>query len=286
MESSFNPGDSDPDEYVRDLLQGKSPSTQVALARAIADSGKEQMDSMRDILDWLSEDRSFRLEKNECSRLHHLKEAAANDRVLGIDGTIQEARMLASDEVQHTFVVKHDWGRAFSGADGLDDSIRLPYQICSFEFRIDGRNVISVAGDSGSDLLFTSFVQSGDYWCCLGSNKHHQDSVIQVMWDQIRAICIALDAEVASHTVQRAPHKLNKKRIAAGKLPISDFHVVDLARKNRITNPTDAAERDKPRKRLHFRRGHWRHFDVSKTWIRWCLVGDPDLGFIRKHYTI
>jgi hypothetical protein len=41
-----------------------------------------------------------------------------------------------------------------------------------------------------------------------------------------------------------------------------------------------------PKRRLHFRRGHFRHFDGWKTWVNWCLVGDPDLGFVDKHYKL
>ena len=39
-------------------------------------------------------------------------------------------------------------------------------------------------------------------------------------------------------------------------------------------------------KRLHFVRGHWRRYEEHKTWIRWRLRGDPDLGFIDKSYRI
>ena len=42
---------------------------------------------------------------------------------------------------------------------------------------------------------------------------------------------------------------------------------------------------------LHWRRGHWRinhrgsEFE-SRSWIRRCLVGDPDKGFVRKAYRL
>ena len=104
------------------------------------------------------------------------------------------------------------------------------------------------------------------------------------IWAQIRAICIALDAEVAEHEVVRAPTKLNRKREKAGKVPIPDHYVVDLSRRHRISNSSTSGEGSK--KRLHFRRGHWRHYDGFKTWVRWCLVGNPDLGFVSKDYSI
>jgi hypothetical protein len=51
--------------------------------------------------------------------------------------------------------------------------------------------------------------------------------------------------------------------------------------------PAADGEREPGRKkRLHFRRGHWRHYETHKTWIKWMLVGDPDLGFIEKQYRL
>lgn len=33
-------------------------------------------------------------------------------------------------------------------------------------------------------------------------------------------------------------------------------------------------------------RGHWRRLSTFKTWVRWHLRGNPDLGFIDKKYTL
>jgi hypothetical protein len=101
----------------------------------------------------------------------------------------------------------------------------------------------------------------------------------------IRSICIALDAEVAVTEVIRAPHRLNHQREKQGKKPVLDHHVVNLARRSRVEPLPSAGDREaRWHPRLHFRRGHWRHFEDHKTWVRWCLVGDPDLGFIDKEY--
>ena len=42
---------------------------------------------------------------------------------------------------------------------------------------------------------------------------------------------------------------------------------------------------------LHWRRGHWRTLHrateaETKTWIRKCLVGDPERGYIAKNYRL
>ena len=41
------------------------------------------------------------------------------------------------------------------------------------------------------------------------------------------------------------------------------------------------------KKKQHHRRGHWRFYKTGKkTWIKNCLAGDPNLGFIHKDYNI
>lgn len=103
----------------------------------------------------------------------------------------------------------------------------------------------------------------------------------------IRAICVALEAEVAATEVVRTPHKLNHARERRGRQPIFSYHTVNLARRSRVERlPADADHEPAWRVRLHFRRGHWRHFENHKTWIKWMLVGDPDLGFVDKHYKL
>ncbi len=93
---------------------------------------------------------------------------------------------------------------------------------------------------------------------------------------------------------------LNKRRIREGKTPLRDYHVVTLAKRLRA-EPNHDHEPTGIHRRLHWRRGHWRHFNtpggeiryfnadgitVSKTWINWQLVGDETLGFVDKHYRL
>lgn len=228
----------------------------------------------------------LRLERNECSRLHKLKQAAATGRLISSERDRHEANhdeVQAPLAIQHTFVVKHDWADAFSNAEGITDEIRLPYDIVGFEFRLSGRTVI-IGAASTAVLGMTAYLEAGEYWYVVPRGASN-DEYLAYLWSQVRAICIALDAEVATETVIRAPHKLNEKRTKAGKPPLHDYRVVDLARRHRVANPLGVPGSGS-KKRLHFRRGHWRHFEASKTWVRWCLVGDPDLGFIQKHYSL
>lgn len=231
------------------------------------------------------------LEVNDCARLHNLRESAANRSLFLLkdaDTAIEESKACAEyiDAVDQTFVVKHDWASAFDGAENLDGDYNLPYQCCAFEFRISGRSCILILVDCSLGRQLGAFTQFGDVWLHIAGNNDADHPMISFMLAQVRAICIALDADVAISEVVRAPVKLNEKRAKAGKTPLPDYRVVDLARRHRVANPSTSSPGTGTKKRLHFRRGHWRHYESSKTWVKWCLVGNPDLGFIAKHYKI
>jgi hypothetical protein len=100
---------------------------------------------------------------------------------------------------------------------------------------------------------------------------------------QIRAICIMLDAEVATRERIRAPHPPNAPR--RDRLPLLSYHVIRLAKRYRSEpHPGDQTDEPVSHRRLHFRRGHWRHYENHRTWIRWQLVGDESLGIVLKDY--
>lgn len=62
---------------------------------------------------------------------------------------------------------------------------------------------------------------------------------------------------------------------------------VRLARRTRASAfPADHVGEERRSPRLHFVRGHWRRYANHKTWLKWFLRGDPDLGFIDKHYRL
>jgi hypothetical protein len=160
------------------------------------------------------------VEKNDCSRLHRFIEACVTRRVIAKDpdgGDLTETQNLAG-LCKNTFVVKHDWAAAFSNATGFDGDIRIPYDYCCFEFRISGKSIVAVAWGEVADFKqgFICFADCGSWWYCF-ENDESEAPLLSYIWQQIRAICISLDAEVATHEVVRAPERLNKKRIDAGK---------------------------------------------------------------------
>jgi hypothetical protein len=194
------------------------------------------------------------------------------------------------------FVVEHDWAAAFAGAGEFDDGeYRLPFSDCVFEFVINGQRVVSVDSETRGGLVAIEFRNE---WVTMREIYDNEPAslvkevfepykrLISVLDRNIRAISIALDSEVATHEVVRAPYKLNAAREKKGKPPISDYHVVSLARRHRAAPLPRNGDPEHGKVRLHFRRGHWRHYENHKTWIKWTLVGNPDLGFINKHYRL
>jgi hypothetical protein len=195
------------------------------------------------------------------------------------------------------FVLTHDWASAFKDATDFEAGpFRLPFDICAFEFALSGNRIIAFAlevdnGNLEPDICMQIAVRIDGSWVfdCQrfthGPNGWGAPDFYELIGNQIKAICVALDAAVAVTEAVRTPYKLNIAREKNGKPPLSDYHIVNLSRQTRA-RPLEAHGQSSARRRLHFRRGHWRHFEIHKTWVRWCLVGDPDLGFIDKEYRL
>lgn len=188
------------------------------------------------------------------------------------------------------YLVNHDWAGAFKNAqDYIGGELHLPDDACAFEFRINDRHIIAFATDADGVLHTQITVQVKKGWVLFPIDLADDSSfrgIYNAVRDQVRAITIALDAEVATATIVREPHRSNKERERVG-LPPFSYHVVNLARRGPRAEPLERNDNEPTRhKRLHFRRGHWRHFETFKTWIRWCLVGDPSLGFVDKEYRL
>lgn len=207
------------------------------------------------------------------------------------DGRFSEIFAILRTVEPVAFVVEHDWSGAFENADVLDgDEVRPPYDQTLFEFRISGRPACLLHHQQ-LGALYLLRVSCG--WAAIGCSPDMTTidaddlNACTMMQRQARAVCIALDAEVAIAEVVRAPDRLNRAREKRGATPLNDYHVVRLNRRPRAA-PLDRDPFGEPshRKRMHFVRGHWRHFEAHKTWIKWHLRGDPDLGFIDKHYRL
>jgi hypothetical protein len=260
----------------------------------------ELFGSEASLRDWA---KNARLMKAMGTKLHHLRAAVSPDNLMARPENFEPAQQLEKmfgtllhDRVDgvrlHAFVVEHDWARAFENAEdfGDDAQVRLPFPACLFEFSISGRRVAVIAHEFRSDeYRLMASIETPAGWAFLNLySSQFLAPVRDLIQRQIRAICVALEAEVAETEVVRAPYKLNRARERRGKQPVADYHVVRLARRSRLAPlPEEISGSDAGRRvRLHFRRGHWRHYENHRTWIKWTLVGDPDIGFIDKHYRL
>lgn len=242
---------------------------------------------------WAKEAFVMALQPNDCSRIHKVLEASnagllhdfATKQWLATDGSAESRDI----DRANVFVVRHDWAAAFGDSLKIDDEFKLPFDNCAFEFRVSGHTVIMIIkhlekGDERKGAMAMFVLEgTGGVWFTLPPTSIEPIAVF--LMRQVRAICVALEARVAEHTLTRAPSKLNEKRAKASKPPLRSFHIIDLSRRSRASSGprTHSTGRGV---RLHFRRGHWRHFEDHKTWIEWMLVGNPDLGFIDKQYRI
>lgn len=225
----------------------------------------------------------------------------------GKDWTLTEKQRLTigrEDAERGIFLLQHNWAGAFSKAQDFEGGeFHLPYAETIFETRISGRRFcLCIAAAADEKDLCILLMESTVGWAIVGAyyilehiwgpmddRTDFAAPLMNLMREQTRAVCIALEAEVAVTQVVRAPYKLNQKRERAGKLPLYDFHIVELAnRKRYLPVPPDGGmtEREHHGRRLHFVRGHWVHYVGHKSWRKWHLRGDPDLGFVDKEYRL
>lgn len=263
----------------------------------------------------------FQLQRPDGSSLHRLQQAYKRGDWLTLHSIESVPDIIEESDIGtdlftdlQSFVIEHDWAKALDGADisGHGGEIQVSAPVSAFEFTISGRRVISVVIDRDDEhdrrMLLTCELSNG--WALLrpyrlndafeavsldaGTDaKFNLNAKVQPLANlvakNIKAICVMLEAEVAQTEVIRIDAKLNHAREKRGKLPLSDYHVVSLTRRDRAL-PRPRGEFDPDREirhvRMHFRRGHWRHYQDHRTWIKWQLVGDPDLGIIEKHYRL
>lgn len=167
---------------------------------------------------------------------------------------------------------------------------KLPFPRSIFELEFDGKRLILDLDEQGDSFGVILFVRSPNSWININATSgdtkdHHLSNILlNLCYNQVRATCIALETEIAEQTISKAPEKLNRARAKHGKKPLPDHYFVNLHRKyrerKRAENPGTGAKR-----RLHFRRGHKRTYaNGVELWIKWMLVGDPDLGWVSHTY--
>ena len=249
----------------------------------------------RSLETWFSSE--HKLQKPIGTMVHDFRDALQEGRIIDLcakDAKVPAADVASWDDLAvnaSVFMVNHDWGAAFQNAqDYVGGEINLPDEVCAFEFRINDRHVIAFAGCLDGVMYVQHAIQVKKGWMLLSLENEKNPGDFKALTDvtaaQIKAIAVALDAEVAETEVVRAPHRMNHVREREGKTPIFSYHVINLSRRTRVAplHERSSYEASQHHRRLHFRRGHWRHYEDHKTWIKWMLVGNPDLGFVDKEY--
>lgn len=282
--------------------------------KMILECRMEDARSVQILDNWMKANAFEQIESNEHTRSHKLSEVVINQKESRIihkglyplapdfskasDADRYSNLDILERMIKHsnTIVVKHDWYNALGDMlQYLTGDVRLPYPITVFEFRMHGKSVTTLASQEQEEgvcheIEFTHFVEfEKDKWFRLNNQDEMMQKAIALAERQALAICIALDAKIAESVKITAGSQINKKRIKAGKTPLKNYHIVDLAQqfKNKKSNSEAIASGERKSPRLHWRRGHWRVIDADKKiWINWMLVGNVDLGFIDKHYRI
>jgi len=205
----------------------------------------------------------------------------------------------------HVLLIQHDWAAVLAGAkiEGeFNNELRVPYNATVFEFAFRGgvrASCMAVMSETPyhhwqlkSKELMTAFkTKSG--WIKIGElinseldsnadDTNKVNALLSFLNANVLAVCAMLEAEVAETTPTREPYRRNTE--PGTPRPKLAHHIVSLHSRVRYT-PPDHHEPGSP-KRLHFRRGHWRHYPNHRTWIKWTLVGNPDLGFVDKDYRL
>lgn len=208
---------------------------------------------------------------------------------IGGDGYEAAAPLSQDHEV---FLVQHDWAALMAPADIGRAAFRLPADRCCFEFNFSGRRVIGLfSGMEGESTDMTVLVGVDEGWfqfpptmtMAPGDFGAH---LVGRLVDQVQAICVGLDVEITQIEAVRADHDLNEERAQRGRGPVFDHHILSLVPRRRYAPRPLEDDRVKIARRWHSRRGHWRRFATFKTWVRWHLVGNPDLGFADKDYRL
>lgn len=236
----------------------------------------------------------FKLQLAANSRVHEVKLLEAAAWTGPMKQRMDELDVARADPGLGVFLVQHDWASLVAKVDADDGEVRLPFDNCVFEFEVNGRRIcLLVVSEDGAPRRMLMAIRVKGGWLAPAGYDVEQirpgygddDPLTPVLWDHVRAIAITLDAEVVEAEVVRNPHRSNRQAPEVERKRF-DHHVLSIsARRRRLAPRLDGTPTGR-KVRLHFRRGHWRHFQAHKTWIKWMLVGDEALGFVDKDYRL
>lgn len=110
------------------------------------------------------------------------------------------------------------------------------------------------------------------------------DALMSDLMDEMNSyvdLCLALACNNVGTQHHSAPDRLNRQRIKAGKPPLKDFHVLDIAGHGDGEGFGGTARGVRP----HLRRGHIRRLGPERiTWVNAAMVRGRRPGFVDKQY--
>lgn len=218
------------------------------------------------------------------------------------------------------FVVNHNWTSTLSNIEGYGGDVMLPFQKVIFEFELQGVRFVAAVDaeetgglldqasisfffrvpirdiDTGRDPEMWKARQSHKSWRKLMDNAGSFWVTVDLKYfplepkvrEHIRAICLALEIEVAETRQVHVPSRVKERRRREGKHPLVDYTMVEVAARH-VAAPRAPGDPEPkaPSVRWHIRRGHIRHYAPGKsTWVKAHKVGDASLGIVLHDYKV
>ena len=183
--------------------------------------------AIKEVDGWICD--GLHYEKVQSSHRHRFEEAMLNFQVILL---FEKTRVGHHNRPPTpTFLIEHNWSSAFEGATDFEKGdYRLPFDNTCFEFKISGKHVIAFASEADGVKNIAVAVETDIGWFIphdafqltdgqwrpalkLDSEWDERVSMVgHLVTDQIRAVCISLEAEATVAETVNPPEKLNKAR--------------------------------------------------------------------------
>lgn len=183
-----------------------------------------------------------------------------------------------------------------SFADSLEERglLKLPFNTCWFEFdaEVDITFGVFCQGDFQSEFFVKIAGGSWAKWDNIKFGSDKQKRIGDDLRRIIRAACVIATSRCALRHEIPAPDKLNKARIAKGRVPIYSHTIIEIKAFKAVDPETGETILERRSPRMHWRRGHLRHLrnpdgsDRMVIPIAPMLVGNASLGFSDHDYKL
>ncbi len=267
----------------------------------------DALDMLKDVHGQLGEllgindgkDLSLKFERIETSRVPKFAAALREDKV----GVLATKEFLAPKQAAgmhkmamecEKIIVNNSYKKMIENKEELQDAEwHCPYNLSCFEFHIEANKkfmyfiIFMLDVDETKEYRVAVNVRKGkrDLWALVQYDVLEEDfPLVPVLKDEIRAICILMDADVIVQKQHRIAARYNDQRRHTEDLPEYEFKTISLRRSVQYEGDDMGNEEKRRSPRLHLRRGHWRRVGSYKTWVRWSVVGNAALGVIDKQY--